>query len=122
VDSWCWMMLIIIYLCFVICVVKCVWNRPGDENSGLGSVRFRLTEIDVNGVFELLLSMHSFQKTDLFFLTQTSLELLFQPLLCYYKNIKKGLKTTLQVVIHRKGKQKITLHQEKKSVCSHQVI
>ena len=56
-------------LCFVICVVECVWNRPVGmrSNSALGSVRVGVTEIDVNRMFELLFSMHPFQRETKFF-------------------------------------------------------
>ena len=59
-------------LCFVICVVECVWNRPVGmrSNSALGSVRVGVTEIDVNRMFELLFSMHPFQRETNFFSTQ----------------------------------------------------
>jgi len=40
------------------------------SNSALGSVRVGVTEIDVNRMFELLFSMHPFQRETNFFSTQ----------------------------------------------------
>ena len=41
------------------------------SNSALGSVRVGVTEIGVNRMFELLFSMHPFQRKTIFFSTQT---------------------------------------------------
>ena len=70
-DSLCWVML------YLISVSSFAWwdvfgtGLGMRSNSALGSVRVGVTEIGVNRMFELLFSMHPFQRKTIFFSTQT---------------------------------------------------